>query len=115
MRITSDLFVSALVRRVFGLGGFAAVIRRGSTEAGAVYLLRRSRLGLVTLYGPAPQSSYEGRPDERLFHAVVEDGEEADIEARLAREARFDPDLWVVEIEADGLPDDLIPLSRPEG
>lgn len=111
MRITSDLFVAALTRRVFGQGGFAAVVRRGATEAGAVYVIWRSRLGLSTLYGPAPQASYEGRPEERLFHTLLEEAEAEAVEARLAREARFDTDLWVVEVEADELPGDLIRLA----
>ncbi|MEP2580565.1 MAG: DUF1491 family protein, partial [Roseibium sp.] len=38
MRVTSEFFVSALVRRVFGEGGFAAVSRRGAPEAGAVFV-----------------------------------------------------------------------------
>ncbi|TIL61977.1 MAG: DUF1491 family protein, partial [Mesorhizobium sp.] len=28
MRVTTDLWVSALLRRVFGAGGFAAVVKR---------------------------------------------------------------------------------------
>jgi hypothetical protein len=30
---------------------------------------------------------------------VVKPVPEADIEARLAREIRFDPDVWIVEVE----------------
>ena len=55
------------------------------------------------LYGPAPQSAFdEAQPAERMFSAML-GGEapvpEADIEARLKREMRFDPDIWIVEIE----------------
>ncbi|RUT88859.1 DUF1491 family protein, partial [Mesorhizobium sp. USDA-HM6] len=52
MRVTTDLWVSALLRRVFTAGGFAAVVKRGATEAGAVFVLSRGRLGEVVLYGP---------------------------------------------------------------
>ncbi|EHK53596.1 DUF1491 family protein, partial [Allomesorhizobium alhagi] len=55
MRVTTDLFVSALVRRIFAAGGFAAVVKRGATEAGAVFVIARGRLGDASLYGPAPQ------------------------------------------------------------
>ena len=51
MRVTTDLWVSALLRRVFGAGGFAAVVNRGATEAGAVFVLTRGRLGDVALSG----------------------------------------------------------------
>ena len=114
MRLTTDFFVSALVRRIFGEGGFAAVLNRGATEAGAVFILSRGRMGEAALYGPAPQTSYEaGRPDERHFTLVVA-GDESEIKARLARERRFDPDIWIVEIEAgQSAVEDLIVVTTP--
>jgi hypothetical protein len=100
MRVTTDLWVSALMRRVFAEGGFAAVVRRGATESGAVFVLLRERDGMVRLFGPAPQTSYDAaRPEERLFAPLAESDEPAEIEARLEKEQRFDPDIWVVEIE----------------
>ena len=115
MRVTADLWVSALVRRVFGAGGFAAVVKRGAMEAGAVFVMARDRLGGTTLFGPAPQTSYDSaRPDERLF-TIVGAGEDVDaLEARLEREKRFDADIWVVEIEAGAVPvEELISVKMP--
>lgn len=115
MRVTSELWVSALVRRAFGAGGFAAVERRGAAEAGAVFVVARSRLGELRLFGPAPQTSYdEARPSDRLFTELAS-GTDADaISARIAREARFDPDLWLVEIEVgEALLAELVPLRMP--
>ena len=102
MRVTSELWVSAIVRRAFAAGGFAAIEHRGAAEAGAVMIVRRDRMGEVRLYAPAPQTSYdEARPQERLFTQVLQtfDGEEA--ARRIGRERGFDPDLWVVELEVD--------------
>ncbi len=100
MRVTSDLFVSALVRRIFSAGGFAAVGRRGASEAGAVFLLLRERDGRLTLYGPAPQSAYEeGRPADRRFQAMLVDRDQEAVDQKLAREGRFDPDFWLVDCE----------------
>ena len=115
MRITSDLFVSALVRRVFGGGGFAVVLRRGATEAGAVFIVTRDRFGGAALYGPAAQSAYdEGRPSDRRFTLIGEKLDEQALDARLAREQRFDSDIWVVEIEPGGTPlADLVELTTP--
>lgn len=99
MRLTADFWISALVKRVFSGGGFAAIARRGSPEAGAVFLILRDRMGGVTLYGPAPQTSYDSaKPDERYFIRHELSDEDA-LEARLATETRFDPDIWAVEIE----------------
>lgn len=102
MRLTSDFWVSALIRRVFSAGGYAAVLSRGATEAGAVHIITRNRFGEATLYLPAPQTSYDAaRPDERLF--VVVDGLSAEeIDEKIEREQRFDPDVWVVELELSG-------------
>jgi len=105
MRVTTDLFVAALTRRIFSGGGFAAVERRGAAEAGACFIVERGRDGTVILYGPAPQTSYgeDGRPTDRRF-AVLAEGDDDKARARLEREARFDPDLWVVEVEPGATP-----------
>ena len=117
MRVTSDIWVSALVRRVFAQGGFATIVRRGATEAGAIFVVTRGRLGAATLFGPAPQTAYDtNRPDERQFVLLLSDVEEAAVETRIAKETRFDSDVWVVEIEPGATPvEELIRVSRAEG
>ena len=115
MRLTTDMWVSALLRRVFAAGGFAAIVKRGATEAGAVFVVARDRLGQLELYAPAPQTSYDtGRPDERHFTSIHA-GEDAEaLDARLEKETRFDPDIWVVEIEAGATPvEELISVTKP--
>ena len=102
MRLTSDFEVSALVRKVFADGRFAAIERRGSAEAGAIYVRCRTRMGYHLLYGPAPQSDYgEASPMVRLYALMLRADAPDEIDARLARESRFDPDMWVVEIEVE--------------
>lgn len=113
MRVISELFVSALIRRVFSSGGFAAVERRGATEAGAIFIRQRFRDGLETLYGPAPQSFFGEGDDDRRFEIRAERCDASKCEEIIAREARFDPDLWVVELEADDIAD-LFPVERAE-
>lgn len=102
MRVTTDFWVSSVLRRAFALGGFAAVERRGAAEAGAVLIALRGRLGETRLYSPAPQASYdEARPGERLFAEMLHSKDEDEIRQRIERELRFDPDLWVVELELE--------------
>jgi hypothetical protein len=109
MRVTSEFFVSALLRRVFAAGGFAAVERKGASEAGAIFIRQRFRDGLETLYAPAPQSFFdEGRPDDRRFEIRLDRGEPDAARDTLDREAKFDPDLWVVELESDEVGDLLL-------
>lgn len=112
MRVTSDLWVSALIRRVFAEGGFSAVLRRGAAEAGAIFVIARGRSGL-RFFGPAPQASYEdARPESRAF-SLLKAETDAEVEARLQREQRFDSDLWVVEIEPGQTPVEELLEIRP--
>ena len=101
MRLKSAIWVAAYVRRCNVEGVFAAVRRRGAEEAGAVFL-KVSRLdGTAALYGPAPQTAFDdARPAERAFIAVSGvPVPEVDVEKRLEKEIKFDPDVWIVEIE----------------
>ena len=103
MRLKSAIWVAAYVRRCDIEGCFAAVRRRGAEEAGAVFIKLNRLDGTGALYGPAPQTAFdEAQPAERLFTTIA--GKDApasdvDIEARLTREMRFDPDIWIVEVE----------------
>ena len=103
MRLKSAIWVSAYLRRCSVEGAFAAVRRHGADEAGAVFIKVDRLDGTAALYGPAPQSAFDDdQPAERMFTAVL-GGDmpvpEADVEARLVREIKFDPDLWIVEVE----------------
>ncbi|TPP10383.1 DUF1491 family protein [Rhizobium glycinendophyticum] len=112
MRLRSDIFVSALTRRVFADGGYAAVVIKGSDASGAIFVRQRSRDGLETLYGPAPQAFIEAEDrDERLFESRLSRVEPEVIEAMMAREQKFDSDLWLVEIEVDAIGDYLQMVS----
>ena len=106
MRLRSDIFVSALTRQVFNRGGYAAVERKGADSAGAIYMRQRFRDGLETLYAPAPQAMFgEEEAETRLFERRFDRVESAAIDDFIARERRFDPDLWLVELEIDEIGD----------
>ncbi|MBV6656682.1 MAG: DUF1491 family protein [Devosiaceae bacterium] len=109
MRLTTEFVVSALVRRAETAGAYATVLRNGDPTAGAIYVLVDGRAGTVALFGPAP--AYAADPDampadaaltgNRLFSAIPlqpEPSTRAAMDA-IDREARMDPDLWLVEIE----------------
>jgi hypothetical protein len=104
VRLTSEFWVSQLVRRA-GKDGFAAILRKGAAEAGSIFIRVRHRSGLSDLYGPSPQTSYETeRPQDRLFALLLPAASDGEIDAKLEREARFDSDLWIVELELAGAP-----------
>lgn len=104
MRLKSAIFVAAVVRTANGSGAFAVVRRKGAEEAGAVFVKVATLDGHATLYGPAAQSDIDmDRPTDRLFRALTPPhSPEADADARMAKEMRFDPDLWWIEIEDRG-------------
>src|SRR6476646_2105116 len=103
MRLKSGIWVAAYLRRCNVEGVFAAVRRRGAEEAGTIFIKINRLDGTGTLYGPAPQTAFDdAQPSDRMFAAVIGRDQPAldgDIEARLLKEIRFDPDLWIIEAE----------------
>lgn len=102
MRLKTGLWVAAYLRRCHVEGVFAVVRRRGAEEAGAVFV-RVSKLdGTSDLFGPAPQSAFDAAAETaRAFtpSLATQSAPDADVEAYLARQLKFDPDAWIVEVE----------------
>jgi hypothetical protein len=102
MRLKTALWVAAYLRRCQVEGVFGVVRRRGAEEAGAIFV-RISRLdGTSDLFGPAPQSAFEaaeGTPRAFTPSLSALPAADPEVEAYLAREVKFDPDVWIVEIE----------------
>ena len=104
MRLRSDIWVAAYLRRCGVEGANAVLRRRGAAEAGAIFVKVDHLNGRATLYGPAPQSvAAELAPGvERIFARAHEPDSIGSDEAeeKLRREISFDPDLWIVEVES---------------
>lgn len=100
MRLASEIWVSALIRRAFGAGAAALVRRRGDATAGAIWVVVDRLDGTVDLHVPMPQSEFDsGDADDRRFETVLARAPAEGVSSRIASEQRFDQDLWVVEIE----------------
>jgi len=102
MRLKSGIWVAAYLRRCQVEGADAVLRRRGAEDAGAIFIKISYLNGLADLYGPAPQSAFdEARPSDRAFSRALggDARSEADVEAYLGKQIRFDPDLWIVEVE----------------
>ena len=95
MLLSSDLWVSALIRRAEIGGAFATVVKKGDDRAGSVIVkaydtsTRTARL-FTEAFGPN---------GERLWIQPVVSDSESELDAYIARQRGYDPDLWVVEIE----------------
>jgi hypothetical protein len=106
MRLKSGVWVSAYVRRCYVEGVFAVIRRRGAEEAGAIFIKLNRLDGTADVYGPAPQSVFGGdlAPEaalDRAFSPAMKTmpAPDTEAEAYLARQIRFDPDVWIIETE----------------
>ncbi len=101
MRLRADIWVSAYLRRCAVEGASAMLRRRGSPEAGAIFVKVDRLDGYCVLFGPAPQSEMRDDGVDRLWSPVHKTPllSEAAAEERLRKEVDFDPDIWIVEVE----------------
>ena len=101
MRLRSDIWVAAYIRRCEIEGAAAVLRRRGAAEAGAIFIKVDRLDGQAALFAPAPQSEVARRGIERLWARAhkAEWSEPGEVENRLKREIAFDPDLWLIEVE----------------
>jgi hypothetical protein len=94
-RLKAGIYVRALIRRAEVAGAQAYVARKGSEEAGAV-LLKIARLdGTCTVLNQARR----GEGELVWMKALGESADEAAASAYFEKQIKFDPDLWIVEIE----------------
>ncbi len=107
-RLKSEFWVSALIRRVQSMNGFATVLRKGDTDAGITLIIIRHGENL-TYY--APERDFSG--NRIWWPEVIPDQSSLDI--RLNRRVDEDPDIWIVEIESDAAAEVLIgePIEAP--
>ena len=94
-RLKAGIFVRALIRRAQVAGAQAAVLRMGSEEAGAVIirvakldgtclLLNQARAGDGELVWARPLGDWTDEPRANAW---------------CDKQIKFDPDIWIVEIE----------------
>jgi hypothetical protein len=107
VRLRADIWVSAYMRTVEIQGGYAMLRRRGAAEAGAVFVVVDRLDGQTALFAPGVADEVLG---ERRFVRAhqAEWVDAAEISARLEREVKRDPDIWIIDVErrdgAHGLP-----------
>ena len=99
--LRSDIWVSAFIRHHNNLGNMCVVSRRGDPIAGQVFIEVDHLDGTLSLFTPAPMASRKDDANlvfQRRFSRV----EPAKVRERIAREADFDPDLWVLSVDLRG-------------
>lgn len=100
MRLQSHIWVSAFIRSELTDGEYATVLRKGSAEAGAIFIVHLHMDGTCTIHAPAPQAMFdEADLGGRRFETVLEAVEEDKARQWLDRQIAFDSDCWIVESE----------------
>lgn len=99
-RLKAELWVKALIRRCWAAEVPALLLRRGEESSGAVFVRCSPAPGQAVVYarGMLPSGDWGWR--RATGPEPVPDDKAADY---LERQGRFDPDFWVVEIEAPAL------------
>jgi hypothetical protein len=96
-RIKTGIWVSAFIRRV-GLDGTPVMVaRRGDVDAGLV-LIKVNRLEEPGCVVYSPSRDLDGNRIWRMATGP-DPVPEPDADTYIERQAKFDPDLWVLEIE----------------
>lgn len=95
MRLAAGLWVQAYVRRLQLANIPAYVTAKGDPTAGSV-IVKCARLDGTAC---AKARRFDMATGARVWD-VLADGPESEVDASLARQRGFDPDLWIVEIES---------------
>ncbi len=93
-RLTTDMWVSAYLTRLRLMDIPAFVVRKGDLTAGAVLVKLNTLDGQATLF----QRGFDLMSGDRKW-TTLNEGPECDADASIQKQAEFDPDLWVIEVE----------------
>lgn len=95
-RLASGVLVSALIRLASDQGGHGMILQRGAPEAGALLIELRENGRFQGLFERV--WSVEGHYQWCQISSQGINSEE-EISGFIDRRRRFDPDLWVVELD----------------
>ena len=93
-RLSARFWVDAYLARLRLHDIPAFVVAHDDDTGGAVLVKLNTLNGSAVLY----QRSFDLMSDTRVW-AELAAGDEAEVDAAIARQRGFDPDLWVIEVE----------------
>ena len=94
-RLASSVLVSALLRRAQDEGGFGAVLAKGDPMAGAIAVILSEKGRKACFLERLLEG--DGRYAWRSARQEIENEEE--FKLFLEKRRRFDPDLWILELD----------------
>ena len=99
MSVTADLWVSAYRKRCEIAALPVVIVRKGAPEAGAIFVCIRVSDQAVWLMGPPAGPLLDEEGNRQFEQRFAEPRSQHEIDEYLARQAGFDPDIWVMEVE----------------
>lgn len=96
-RLTTEIWVAAYLTRCRLATIPAFIVQKGDGTAGAVLVKLNTLDGQATCF----QRSFDMMTGERRWIMLAE-GDEPTVDASIAKQRGFDPDIWVIEIEDRG-------------
>lgn len=93
-RLTARFWVDAYLARLRVYDIAAFVVAHGDDTGGAILVKLSTLDGQAVLY----QRSFDLESGARVW-AELARGAEQEVDAAIARQRGFDPDLWVIEVE----------------
>ena len=96
-RLSAALEAAAILRKVSSEGDFGAILKRGDAERGSLLLIVQTRGEFFTCL----QRTFDFASSTYAWSRVgpTRSASSADIAAFLGQQARFDPDLWQIELD----------------
>ncbi len=94
-RLKAGIFVRALLRRAEVQGASAFIVRKGNEEAGAI-ILKLSKLDGNCL---VLNQARDGKGELVWARPLGDWGDEPRAHAWFEKQVKYDPDIWIVEIE----------------
>lgn len=100
MRLKSEIWVKAYLRRCTVNGAMAMVLSHGDDDAGAIFIKVTRADRMAAIFSPAP-AGFDDADIGRRWVAALGGAfvTEAEADHVLANERRFDSDVWIVEVE----------------
>ena len=99
MRLKSRFWIDAQLRRCLERGQFGAIIDKGADDAGAVYVYINHLNGTFDLLVPPPGPSHDEQGTRIFLKAFATPVSWSHASAYVAKQKKFDSDLWAIEIE----------------
>ena len=95
-RLPAHVEAAGFIRRAQSEGGFAAILRKGDPDSGALILIVRER---GELFGILERELGADFTYGWSFKRVDTRSECDSVADLIARKERFDPDLWLIELD----------------